>query len=68
VREPVGTLLELCIREARIAADQRLALRHRVGDDFEQIGEIEMPGWHERVLRWPWEDGRGYARARRRDK
>jgi hypothetical protein len=43
VREPCGALVELCEGEPPVAVDQRVALRHRVGDEFEDVRELEVP-------------------------
>jgi len=41
VGQPGRPLVELPIREADVAEHDRLALGHRVGDRFEQVGEVE---------------------------
>jgi hypothetical protein len=44
LRDPVGPLVELPVGEADVARDQRQAVGDGVGDDLEQIGEIELQG------------------------
>ena len=44
VRELVGPLIGLRVRESPIAADERLALRHGIDDLLPEIGEVVFHG------------------------
>src|SRR4051812_39203735 len=41
VREPVGTVVELPVRQPAGRRDDRLPVRRSVDDELEQVGEIE---------------------------
>jgi hypothetical protein len=41
VRQPGGALVELFVRQSTIAADDRLPVRDGVGDELEQVGDVE---------------------------
>jgi hypothetical protein len=58
VGNAVRTVVELCERPARRAGDERLAVRRRVDDDLEEIGEVER--------RPPGRDGHASIRLLRR--
>ena len=43
--EAVGALVELRVGEAAVAGDERQPVGHRVCDDLEEVGEVELhPG------------------------
>ena len=42
VREPGRALVELGVGAPVVAADDRLALGHRVGHALEQVGDVEL--------------------------
>ena len=39
-----GTLVELPVCETGVGGDQREPVGHRVDDDLEQVGEVELHG------------------------
>jgi hypothetical protein len=41
VRQPGGALVELLVGQSTIAADDRLAVGNGVGDELEQVGDVE---------------------------
>ena len=42
VRDPVRALVELAVGEAAVAGDEREAIGDRVGDGFEEVGQVEL--------------------------
>ena len=44
VGEPVRALVELAVGQAPVAGDEREAVGNRVGDDLEQVREVEFHG------------------------
>src|SRR5262249_16348946 len=39
-----GAIVELCVRESPVTGDQREPFRDRVGNPFEEVGEVELHG------------------------
>ena len=50
VREPVGALVELGVREPTLTVDDGVVVGHGVGHPFPQVGQIEV---HARSARAP---------------
>jgi hypothetical protein len=41
VRQPGGPLVDLAVCQSSVAADDRLAVGNGVGDELEQVGNVE---------------------------